>query len=110
MIRMSDLHIVDLFSLNNDFELCILDSGASFYVTRNAIKVFNYVEGNFGVVYLGGSIQFNVISKGDTDLNLSNGVVLRLKDMRCMPTLNHKLILVGQMVESGLNTTFIADS
>ena len=74
----------------------MLDSGASFHATGNAMKLRNFIEGDFGVVHLGDGTRCSIVGKGDVELNLHHGVVLRLTDVRYMPTLNHNLISVGQ--------------
>lgn len=87
-----------------------MESRASFHAMRNATKSFNYVEVDFGVVHLGDCTRCNIVGKGDKNLNLSNGIMLRLKDVRYVPTLNHNLISFGQLVKFGMNITFTADS
>lgn len=52
----------------------------------------------------------DIVGKGEVRINLSNGTVLRLKDVRHVPNLRRSIISVGQFSESGMKTTFTRDS
>ena len=70
----------------------------------------NYVRGDFGRVHLGDEELRRKIGKGDVKINLLDGVVWKLKEVRHVPCLKRNLISVGQLAHSGCETTFLSVS
>ena len=95
---------------NSRSESWIVDSGASFHATPRMDVLQNYVQGNFGKVYLGDDEACNIVGKGDVQITQTNGTVLNLKDVRHVPSLTRNLISVGQLSANGVVKLFMADS
>ena len=70
----------------------------------------NYVQGNFGKVYLGDDEACNIVGKGDVQITQTDGMILKLKDVRHVPSLTRNLISVGQLSEGGVVTSFTSDA
>lgn len=87
----------------------IIDSGASFHATAHREHLKNYVQGEFGKVYLGDDEPCDIISKGDVQIKLPNGCIWKLNDVRHVPSLKRNLISVGQLASSGYVTVFADD-
>ena len=51
----------------------------------------------------------DIIGKGDVVVSLSNGSILKLRNIRHVPKLKRKLISVGQLVDGGMKTIFDDD-
>jgi len=83
-----------------------VDSGASFHATGDLSKLQSYVKGSYGRVYLGDDKSCDIVGMGEVQLNLSNGTVLKLKEVRYVSSLRCSLISVGQLAENGMRTTF----
>lgn len=60
-----------------------MDSDASFHTSRDASKLLNYVNDNFDKVHLGDGTRCSIVGKGYAQINLSNGMGLRLTDEMC---------------------------
>ena len=67
------------------------------------------MKGDIKKVYLGDDESCNIVSKGDVIVNLSNGSILKLKDVRHVPKLKRNLISVGQLADAGMKTIFDSD-
>ena len=91
-------------------ESWIVDSRALFHATPRMDVLQNYVQGNFGKVYLGDDEACNIVGKGDVQIIQTNGTMLILKDVRHVPSLTRNLISVGQLSACGMVTSFTADS
>ena len=64
-----------MLSVNSPIESWILDSGASFHSTSCKESLQNYVEGNFGMVYLADDEPLNIEGKGEVQLKTVNGTM-----------------------------------
>ena len=51
----------------------------------------------------------NIIRKGDVTISLSNGLTLKLKDIKNVLKLKRNLISVGQLADVGMKATFDGD-
>ena len=90
-------------------ESWVIDSGASFHATAHKEYLKNYVQGDFGKVYLGDDEPCDIIGKGDVQIKLPNGSIWQLNDVRHVPSLKRNLISVGQLASSGHVTVFADD-
>lgn len=97
-------------SLDSRSESWIVDSGASFHATPRMDVLQNYVQGNFGKVYLGDDEACSIVGKGDVQITQTDGTVLKLKNVRHVPSLTRNLISVGQLSEGGVVTSFTSDA
>ena len=62
-----------LLSLENVDDSWVLDFGASFHATPYRGYFIDYVQGDFGLVYLGDNEPYQVVGKGKVKINLQNG-------------------------------------
>ena len=53
-----------ILSLDNIYECWVVDSGASFHATPNRKYFKDYVQGDFGQVYLGDDEPCKIVGKG----------------------------------------------
>jgi len=60
-------------------------------------------------VYLGNDESCNIVVKGNMTVSLSNGSILKLKDVKHITKLKRNLISFGQLVDVGMKTTFDGD-
>ena len=81
-------------SLDSRSESWIVDFGASFHATPRMNVLQNNVQENFGKVYLGDDDACNIVGKGDVQITQIDGTILRLKDVRHVPSLTRNLISV----------------
>ncbi|GFS46649.1 hypothetical protein Acr_00g0103530 [Actinidia rufa] len=91
-------------------ESWIIDSGASFHATPCMDVLQNYVQGNFGKVYLGDDEACNIVGKGDVQITQTDRTILKLKDVRHVPSITRNLISVGQLSEGGVVPSFTSDA
>jgi hypothetical protein len=84
---------------SKDESCWIVDSGASFHATSNKDCFLNYEKGNFGKVYLGDDEPCDIIGKGDVQIRMANGTLLRLQRVRHVPKLARNLISVSQLTD-----------
>lgn len=66
----------------SDRESLIDNSNTSFHATGDLSKLQNYVNKRYNNVYLGDDKQCNIVGIGDVQLNLSNEIILNLKNAR----------------------------
>ena len=99
-----------VLSCDQQPEIWVVDSGASFHATARREIIANYVAGDFGRVYLGDNEPCSIVGKGDVKIRLSNGRTWELKGVRHVPSLRKNLISVGQLASSGFLTTFDSTS
>ena len=78
-----------------------MDSGASFHTIPHQEILQNYVEGDFGKVYLADGEALDVVGMGDVQIILPNGSVWLLQKVRHIPDLRRNLIFVGQLDDEG---------
>ncbi|MCO5583241.1 hypothetical protein L7F22_037150 [Adiantum nelumboides] len=83
----------------------IVDSGASFHVTRHQ-EWFSTYEGRHGVVRLGNCYACDIVGAGDIKLSLPNGSVFTLTNVKHVPKLTKSLISTCQLDDDGYHTTF----
>ena len=74
----------------------VLDLGASFHTTPHQEIIQNYVEGDFGKVYLANGEALDVVGMGDVQIILPSGSIWLLKKVRHIPDLRRSLISIGQ--------------
>jgi len=60
-------------------------------------------------VYLGDDEPCDIVGKGDVMVSLSNGLTLKLRNVRHVLKLKRNLISDGQLVNGGMKTTFDGD-
>ena len=53
-----------LLSLKSVDDLWVLDSGASFHATPHRGYFIDYVQGDFGIIYLGDNKSCQIVGKG----------------------------------------------
>ena len=99
-----------ILSLDSRIESWVLDSGASFHANPNKGYFRNYVQGNFGHVYLGDDEPCSITGKGEVHLKLQNKNTWVLKDVRHVSNLVRNLISARKLGEVGCVVTFIGDS
>jgi len=58
---------------------------------------------------LGDDESCDIVGKGDVMISLSNGLTLKLKNVRHVLKLKRNLISVGQLADGGMKTTFDGD-
>ena len=96
-----------ILSVNSLVESWILDYGASYHYTSHYKIMENYVNGDFGKVYLVDDGTMKITRKDDTEVKRTNEIVWKLKDMRFIPSLKRNLILMDQPDQEGHHTTFL---
>lgn len=73
-------------------------------------KLKKYVSGRYGRVYFEDYKSRDIVGMDDEELNLSNGTVMKLKDVSYMLSLRRNIILVSHLAEGGMCTTFTNDT
>ena len=64
-----------LLSLENVDDSWVLDSSASFHATPHRGYFIDYVQGDFGLVYLGDNEPYQIIGKGKLRLSCRMGII-----------------------------------
>ena len=64
-----------LLSLESIDDSRVLDSGASFYGTPHRGYFIDYVQGDFGLVYLGDNEPCQIVRKGKVKISCKMGIV-----------------------------------
>ena len=59
-----------LLSLESTDDSWILDSGASFHATPHRSYFIDYVQGDFGLIYLGDNEPYQIFGKGNVKIKL----------------------------------------
>ena len=85
-----------LLSLESTDDSLVLDSGASFRATPYRGYFIDYVQGDFGLVYLGDNEPYQIVGKGKVKIKFPNGNHWLLHEGRHVPNLSRNLISVGQ--------------
>ena len=62
-----------LLSLESVNDSWVLDSGASFHATPHRGYFIDYVQGDFGLVYLGDNEPCQIVGKGEVKIKSQNG-------------------------------------
>ena len=96
-----------ILSVNSLVESWILDYGASYHYTSHYEIMENYINGDFGKVYLVDDGTMKIMRKDDIQVKRPNGTVWKLKDMRFVPSLKRNLISMDQPNQEGHHTTFL---
>jgi len=60
-------------------------------------------------VYLGDDEPYNIVGKGNVTVSLSNGFMLKFKDVRHVQKLKRNMIYVSQLAGTRMKTTFNSD-
>ena len=68
-----------ILSFYNIYESWVVDSGASFHATPNRKYFKDYVQGDFGQVYLGDDEPCKIVGMGKVHIKLKNGNQWMLK-------------------------------
>ena len=84
-----------------------MDLRASFHTTPHREIIQNYVEGDFGKVYLADGEALDVVGMGDVRIILPNGFVWLLQKVRHIPDLRRNLISIGQLDDEGHTIPFV---
>ena len=87
----------------------MIDSDASFLATSQHENFQDYVKGELEKVYMRDDEPCNIVRKGDMMVSLSNGLILKLKNVNHVPKLKRNLISIGQLADVGMKTTFDND-
>ena len=95
-----------LLSLESVDDSWVLDSSASFHATPHRGYFIDYVQGDFGLVYLGYNEPYQIIGKRKIKIKLQNGNHWLLHEVRHVPRLSRNLISVGQLSDEGCVVTF----
>ena len=85
-----------LLTADNLLDDWVLDSGVSFHTTPHQEIIQNYVEGDFGKVYLDDGEALDVVGMRDVRIILPNGSVWLSQKVLHIPDLRRNLISVGQ--------------
>ncbi|KAH9299655.1 hypothetical protein KI387_031337, partial [Taxus chinensis] len=83
---------------------------ASFHATPHRHYFVDYVQGDFGHIFLGDDEPCSIVGKGSVQVKMQNGNTWLLKDVRHVPTLRRNLISVGRLGSDGCTVIFTADS
>jgi hypothetical protein len=81
--------------VDNIYESWVVDSGASFHATPHRKHFLDYVQGDFGQVYLGDDAPCKIVGTGKVKIKQRNGSQWLLKEVRHIPDLRKNLILTG---------------
>ena len=103
-----EVHDALLFAIDNPFDDWVLDSEASFHTTPHQEIIQNYVEGDFGKVYLSNGEALDAVGMGDVRIILPNGSICLLQKVRHIPDLRRNLISIGQLDDEGHAILFVS--
>ena len=95
-----------LLSLENVDDSWVLDLGSSFHATPHRGYFFDYVQGDFGLVYLGDNEPCQIVGKGKVKINLQHGNHWLLHEVKDVPRLSRNLISTRQLDDEGCVFTF----
>ena len=84
----------------------LLDSGASYHVTRHRSQFRQYLARHFDSIQVRNSQHCSIIRIDIVDLNLPGDSTLVLHDVRHVLELSRPLISVGQVDEEGIRAGF----
>jgi hypothetical protein len=93
--------------LDNIIEYWVVYSGDLFHATPHRKHFQDYVQGDFGRVYLGDDEPCQIVGMGKVQINKKNGKQWLLKEVRHIPDLRRNLISTGQLASEGYISTFI---
>jgi hypothetical protein len=97
---------LDFSSTHADHEVWIIDSGASFHMTRHKEWFCEYERYDGGDVFLGDELTTKIIGQGKVKLNLMDGRIRTLPSVLHIPGLDRTLIYVTKMDNSWVKMMF----
>ena len=95
-----------LLSLESTDDSLVLDSGASFHATPHRGYFIDYVQGDFGLVYLGDNKPYQIVGNGKVKIKLQNVKHWLLHEVRHVARLSRNLISIGELNDEGYIVTF----
>ena len=95
-----------LLSLEFVDDSWVLDFGVSFHATPHRGYFIDYVQGDFGLVYLEDNEPCQIVGKEKFKIKLQNGNYWLLQEVRHAPRLSRNLILAEQLGDEGHLFTF----
>ena len=95
-----------LLSLECVDDSYVLDSGASFHATPHRGYFIDYVQGDFGVIYLRDNEPCQIVGKRKVKIKLQNGNHWLLHEVQHVPKMSRNLISVWQLGDEGCVVTF----
>ena len=95
-----------LLSLKSVDDSWVLDSGASFHATPHRGYFLYYVQGDFGLVYLGDNEPCQIVGNQKIKIKLLNKNHWLLQEVRHVPSLRMNLISVGKLGDEDCMVTF----
>jgi hypothetical protein len=84
-----------IISVDNIFESWVVDSEASFHATPHRKHFLDYVQGDFGQVYLGDDAPCKIFGMGKVQIKKKNGNQWLLKEVIHIPYLIKNIISIG---------------
>ncbi|KAH9670611.1 hypothetical protein KPL70_017043 [Citrus sinensis] len=79
----------------------VLDSGCSFHMCPNKTLFTNYETCDGGVVVMGNDSSCRVVGRGSIRLEMFDGMIRELRDVRHVPDLKRNLISLGMLDKIG---------
>jgi hypothetical protein len=95
-----------ILSLDNITNSWVLYLGASFHATPHKKYFRDYVQRDFGQIYLGDGEPCKIVGMGKVQIKLRNGNQWLLKEVRHVPNLRRNIISTRQLVSEGCISTF----
>ena len=96
-----------LLSLENIDNSWVLDFGTSFHATPHRGCFLDYVQGDFGLVYLVNNEPCQIFEKGKVNIKFQNGNHWLLHEVRNFPRLSKNLISARKLGDEGLLLLFM---
>ncbi|KAK2975197.1 hypothetical protein RJ640_022089 [Escallonia rubra] len=93
-------------TVDDNFKVWYVDSGASIHCTPHRDCFSDYVHGDYGHVTVGNRYRCSIVGKGKIEIKLSNGGTLILSDVRHIPELQKNLLSVSGLDREGYFVTF----
>ena len=90
-------------SINQYVDVWFLDSAASYLMTPNKEWFISYKPGSFGTVHLGDVNPYAITGIGTIKIQLHDGVVRTLNDVRHIPNMRKNLISLGTLHANRFN-------
>jgi hypothetical protein len=95
-----------IISLDNFYDSWVLDSVASFHAMPHRSYFLDYVQGDFGLVYLRDNEPYQIVGKGRIKIKFQNENHWILHEISHVPRLRNFFILARQLVDEGCVVTF----
>ncbi|KAK2988405.1 hypothetical protein RJ640_007698 [Escallonia rubra] len=93
-------------TVDDNFKVWYVDSGASIYCTPHRDCFSDYVHGDYGHVTFRNGYRCSIVGKGKVEIKPSNGGTLILNDVRHIPELQKNLISVSGLDREGYFVAF----